>query len=256
MRLLTRPVRLIGLLVVVALIGLGAWLWLSAGSSTPTDAEAALRGFRARGGEAGSVRPGVPRPGVYTYRQQGSERGGAGPVKVSRDLPDEARYVALLTPEGFREELLVSEEHEEVVRYRVNQAGAIRAVWRRTEVRFVGVGSDDRRTIRPPSLHVPANPRVGQRWREDYRAGELRVQATSRVLRSERVTVSGRSYPVLVIRVDGVTSGAHPGTRTDVFWWSPQLSLPLRWSFEMDIGGTLSFEADADLRLAALPPKT
>ncbi len=256
MGLLTRPVRLIGLLVVLALIGAGAWLWITAGSSTTAAEDDALRDFRARGGEAGDVRPGVPRPGVYTYLQRGRERGGAGPAKVSRGLPGEARYVVLLTAEGFREELRVSEEHVEIVRYRVSQAGAIRAVSRRTEVRFIGVGRDDRRNIRPPSLHMPANPRVGQSWRDRYRAGELRVQATSRVLRQARISVSGRSYPVLVVRVDGVTSGAHPGTRTDVLWWSPQLSLPLRWTFDMDIGGVLSFESKVDLRLAALPPAT
>ena len=126
---------LVAAVVVLALAGAGIWLWRSASSSSPVSEEEALASFR-EGADAGDgSRPGVPRAGVYTYRQEGTERGGAGPLGVARDLPDEARYVVTTTGEGFQEELSISEQHIEGVRFRVTPEGS-RAVWRRTAGRI------------------------------------------------------------------------------------------------------------------------
>jgi hypothetical protein len=117
-RLILRPGWLIGLVVLLALIGAGIWVWQSAHSSSPVSEEEALSTFRERAGAAEATRPGVPRQGVYTYRQSGSERGGAGPISIPRSLPDEARYVVAPIPGGFEEELALSEQHVEGVRFR------------------------------------------------------------------------------------------------------------------------------------------
>ena len=69
---------LVALVVVLALAGVGIWLWLAAGSSSPVSEEAALESFRESGEVGDDARPGVPRAGVYTYRQDGTERGGPG----------------------------------------------------------------------------------------------------------------------------------------------------------------------------------
>lgn len=246
---------LVALVVVLALAGVGIWLWLAAGSSSPVSEEAALESFRESGEVGDDARPGVPRAGVYTYRQEGTERGGAGPLGVTRDLPDEARYVVTATPEGFEEELSLSEEHIEGVRFRMTGEGS-RAVWRRTDVTFVGIGRDDRRELRPPPLHMPRRPAVGETWSGRYVAGELPVAYRGEVLRREAVEVGGERIAAVVVRTVSDTGGAHPGRRTDTTWWSSRLALPLRWTIDMEIRGTVTLDTTADLRLEALDPRT
>jgi hypothetical protein len=246
---------LVAAVVVLALAGAGIWLWRSASSSSPVSEEEALASFR-EGADAGDgSRPGVPRAGVYTYRQEGTERGGAGPLGVTRDLPDEARYVVTTTGEGFQEELSISEQHIEGVRFRVTPEGS-RAVWRRTDVTFLGIGRDDRRELRPPPLHMPLRPAVGATWSGRYVAGELPVAYRSEVVRRETVEVAGEPLSALVVRTVGDTGGAHPGRRVDTSWWSPSLALRLRWTIDMEIRGTVTLDTTADLRLEALDPRT
>jgi hypothetical protein len=245
---------LVGLVVLLALAGAGFWAWRSASSSTPVSEEEALSSFR-EGAGAATTRPGVPRPGVYTYRQTGEERGGAGPLSVTRGLPDEARYVVTTTAEGFEEQLSLSEQHIEGVRFRMTAEGS-RAIWRRTDVTFLGIGRDDRRDLRPPPLHMPSRLPVGRVWSGRYAAGELPVSYRSEVLRREAVDVEGERLPALVVRTVGDTGGAHPGRRVDTFWWSPRLALPLRWTIGMEIRGTVTLDATADLRLETAVPRT
>ncbi len=246
---------LVAAVVLLALAAAGIWVWRSASSSAPVSAEEALSGFREESSAPTAARPGVPRAGVYTYRQSGRERGGAGPLGVSRDLPGEARYVVTSTSGGFQEQLSLSEEHIEAVRFRVTADGS-RAVWRRTDVTFLGVGRDDRRALRPPPIHLPRRLAVGRAWSGHYAAGELPVSYRSEVVGREAVEVAGERLPAFVVRTVGDTGGAHPGRRVNIFWWSPRLALPLRWTIDMEIKGTATLDTTADLRLEAVAPLT
>jgi hypothetical protein len=247
--------RLVAVLVVLAAAGAVLWAWQSARSSDPVSEEEALASFRDGAGVPRSARPGVPRQGVYTYRQSGSERGGAGPISVRRGLPDEARYVVTPAGGGYQQELLLSEQHIEAIRFRVTRRGS-RATWRRTDVTFAGIGRDDRRDLRPPPLHLPRRLAVGLSWSGRYRAGELPVSFRSEVLRREPVAVAGERLPSFVVRTVGDTGGPHPGRRVDTLWWSPRLALPLRWTIEMEIEGVVTLDATADLRLESPRPRT
>lgn len=250
-----RPWRIAGVLVVIAVIGAGVWLWQRAGSSTPVGEDAALRDFRQDGGAVTRpATPGVPRPGVYTFAQRGSERGGAGPVGITRDLPSEARYLVTLAPGGYRERLAISEEHVEETRLRVGPR-ATRELARRTHVTFLGVGRDDRRELTPPPLRLARPLTVGRRWRSSYTAGTLPVTTTSVVQRAETLEIAGRRYATRVVRTVGDTGGAHPGRRVDVIWWSPALALPLRWTIDMRIGGPVTLRTQADLTLTSVEPR-
>jgi hypothetical protein len=249
--LIRKPLRVVLAVVVLAAIGAGIWFWERAGESTPVSEESALRDFRAEGGAAAA--PGIPAAGVYTYRQEGSERGGVGPAHISRGLPDQAPYVVTKAEGGYRAQLSMSQEHIEGVTVRVGKDGS-HEVARRTKVTFLGFGQDDRRTLRPPPLWLPARLAAGRTWSGSYRAGDLPVTYSSRVLRRDAVEVDGRRWAVWVVRSDSRTGGVHPGDRTDTWWWSPRLALALRWTIDMHIGGPASLDTRATLELVRVTP--
>ena len=250
--LIQKPVRVALVVLLLAAIGAGVWLWQQAGESTPVSEERALREFREDGG-GGAAAPGIPAAGVYTYRQEGSEEGGIGPASLSRDLPGEARYVVTRAEGGYRAQLSMSQEHVEGVTLRVGRAGT-HEVARRTKVTFLGFGRDDRRTLRPAPLWLPARLSAGRTWAGSYTAGDLPVTYRSRVLRRDAVEVDGRRWAVWVVRSQSRTGGAHPGDRTDTWWWSPRLALTLRWDIDMRIGGPASLDTRATLHLLRTAP--
>lgn len=249
--LIRRPVRAALVVLLLAAAGAGIWLWQRAGESTPVSVQRALEEFRADGG--GAAAPGIPAPGVYTYRQSGSERGGVGPAHISRGLPDEARYVVTAAAGGYAAQLSMSEEHIEGVTLKVGATGS-REVARRTKVTFLGFGRDDRRALRPPPLWLPARLTAGRTWSGTYTAGDLPVTYRSRVLRRDAVEVDGRRWAVWVVRSESRTGGIHPGDRTETWWWSPRLALPLRWDIDMRIGGPATLATRATLQLVTTTP--
>ncbi len=251
--LIARPLRALLVLCVLAGIVGAVWLWNRAGASTAADQDRAVEVFRATPG-GGSVRAGVPRPGVYRFRQSGSERGGVGPLKLSRDLPRAALYVVTATPGGYREELDISEEHVESAELRRRPKGTLE-VARRTKVTFLGVGRDDRRALRPAPLRFPRALPVGAAWSARYVAGALPVSVRGRVLRSETLELEGARVPVRVIRRTTDTGGTHPGRRVDTYWWSPTHAMPLRWTIDLEIGGPATLRTRAGLTLESLTPR-
>lgn len=252
--LLFRPFRLIGLLITIALVVGGIWLWRRAHSSTPVAEDRAVAAFRAGDGTTGT-RPGAPRPGVYVYSVEGEETAGAGPAHVTRALPGRAPMIARLAPGGYETELRLSEEHLEGFSYRLVPAGT-RTVASRTKLTFLGIGQDDRRDMRPPPLRLPATFRAGQTWRDTYRAGSLVIRVRSRVVRSATVRLGGRSIPCWVVRITSDTEGTHPGTRVETLWWSPPLGLALRRTDDLQVGGVFSLKERATMRLLSATPRT
>ncbi len=238
--------------VAVALVGVGMWALTAGRQSSEVTEERALEQIDPSAAESPSA--GVPAPGVYTYAQDGWERVGAGPLAVRRDLPDAARIaVGSVSRSGYEATAFLSGEHIEGVRYGVED-GWIREEWRRTDVTLVGIGRDDRRDLVPPPRRVPIVPEVGRAWSDEYRAGSLPVEARSRIVRRDELTVGGESVPVVVIRVDSTTGGAHPGTRSETVWWSSERAIPIRWRLEMDVEGVAQLTTRTTLDLVDLAP--
>jgi hypothetical protein len=253
---LLRPTRMIPLILLAGLLGAGVWLWTGAHSSTAASEDSAISAFRERAGAAGAeARPGVPAPGVYRYAQTGSETAGAGPLSVSRDLPAEALYIVTPIAGGYHEDLRHSEEHVEEVRFKVDGTGS-HAVWRRTKVTFVGVGTDEADDVTPPSLEHPAKLKVGTAWDGTYSQGDLDVSFDAKVTGKTSVTLDGRRVKAFVIRTVSDFSGSATGRRTDELWWAPSLALPVRWTIDMTTGGGSDFTIDADLTLTSGTPQT
>lgn len=252
--LLTRPFRLIGLLITVGLVVGGWWAWNKAHSSTPAGESEALQDFRTKE-QAGAAGPRRPRSGVYAYRVSGSETASAGPLAVERDLPARAQMIVRRVSGGYETELRLSEEHVETFGYRVEAAGT-RIITSNVKLMFLKFGRDDRRTFQPAPLYVPAKLGVGRTWRSAYKAGTLAVAVTNRVARTESLTVAGRGVRTFVITSRSDTTGAHSGKRIETIWWSPELVLPVRQTVDMDFDGIVGLKAKARLDLLTLRPRT
>jgi hypothetical protein len=254
-RFLTRPSRVIPVALLLVLAVGAAFLWRGAHSSTAASEDTALAAFHERGGGTGPGSPGTPAPGVYRFRQKGSESAGSGPLSVSRDLPPEAIYIVNAIPGGYHEDLRLAEEHVEEVRFQESPDG-VRAHWRRTKVTFLGIGEDERDDVTPPSLDHPADLTVGKAWSGRYRQGETAVSFSAKVTGRETLALDGRRIPVLVVRTVSDFTGPTHGTRTDTLWWSPKLSLPLRWTIAQKTGGENDYEISDDLVLESATPVT
>lgn len=248
-----RAAIIAAVVAVAAAAGLSAWVLTAGRQSSEVDEATALE--QVEGGSlAESSLVGVPAPGVYTYAQDGWERVGAGPLAVRRELPDTARIAfGSVSATGFEATTFLSAEHVEGVRYRLSE-GWIHEEWRRTDVTLVGIGRDDRRDLVPAPRRVPLRPRVGQSWRDEYEAGSLPVEARSRIVRADELDVAGEPVHVVVVSVDSTTGGAHPGTRTEMVWWSPERALPIRWRVEMDVEGVAELTTRTTLELSDLSP--
>lgn len=250
---ITRPLRLVALIALVG-VGLGGYvIWSSAHSSTAADQDGALADYRALGVTDSTPLPGTPAPGVYRYRATGTESAGSGVVSAERPLPKQAVYIISPIAGGYHEDLRLSEEHVEEARYAVSDT-AVTAVWRRTKVTFLGVGTDDRSDVTPASVDHPRSFSVGKTWGGRYTLGELGVEYRGRVVSKGTATLDGTSIPVVVLRTESTFTGATPGTRTDLIEWSPALSLPVTWAITQKTGGDATFAIDAALTLESGTP--
>jgi hypothetical protein len=251
---LFRPLRLIAVVAVLGIAGGAYWVWHGAHTSTAVSQDAVLAEYRAKGVSDAAPAPGVPASGVYRFRATGKESAGSGVLSASRPLPAEAVYVITPKPGGYHEDLRLSQEHVEETDFAVGAHGA-NATWRRTKVTFLGVGTDDRDAVEPPSFDHPSAVTVGRTWTGAYRLGDLKVRYTGTVTGRETAELDGARIPVFVIRTDSTFEGSTHGTRTDVLRWSPELSLPVAWSIREKTGGEADFSIDADLTLVSATPQ-
>jgi hypothetical protein len=251
----SRPLRLVALVAVIGIAGAVYWVWHGAHTSTAVSQDNVLAEYRAKNISDAPPAPGVPASGVYRFRASGEESAGSGVLSVSRALPDEAVYIITPKAGGYHEDLRFSEEHVEEADFAVGAKGAS-ATWRRTKVTFVGIGTDDRDAVEPPSFDHPSEFAVGKSWKGTYRLGDdLTVSYTGRVTGRETAELDGKRIPVFVIRTDSSFKGSTPGSRTDTLRWSPELSLPVTWSIQQKTGGDADFAIDADLTLVSGTPQ-
>jgi hypothetical protein len=226
-------------IIVVAVAAVGGWFWWKARQPAAPEAPAAALD------ELHRLQPGAwhganPQPGVYVLHETGRECAGVTGFSLCRNLPTTAQTIIARPAGDVLIENDLSVDHIEAYRLALRPAGAYQT-WQRTKIVFAGIGQDDKTTVAPPSLSLPANPHVGQTWTTQFMAGGLPVHTTNRIGSATTVTVGGTAYPVLVITSVSVTGGAHPGTETDVSWHSTQLGVDLRDTINRKIGGQFPY---------------
>ncbi len=239
--------------VLVVLVGAGVILWREAGRSDPVPEAEVIDDLRDDGVAATH---GGPRPGVYRLRVTGREDGGAGPIRVARDLPDEGTVAVSGTPDGWEVLTTYSRQHIESARHRW-EGDAVRMTWRRVDVTFAGIGRDDRRDIRGVARLVPRrDPAPGTTWIDRYTTGSLTNTVENRVLRRERLTIGGDAVTTVVIASGTTTTGALAGTRRETLWWSPAHRLVVRSELDVDIGGAFGYRSRIVSEITGLTPVT
>lgn len=249
---LARPAFLVPLVIVLVLIGLGAWWWSRAGSSTPVSQAEAGEDYG--GGADATAIPDGPRAGVWSYRATGNETVGVGPVSIDRPLPSTAQVVVRPAAGGFWRTLALSKEHVEASRLRLSPEGEY-LVERVTTVKVAGLGRDDRQVLVPPPLVYPSAMEVGDAWQERYRMDEVRVSGTARVLRRAVVDVGGTPVRALVVDKKATITGPVSGFRRDTVWWSPDLHMPVRLVMATKVGGVASLRTDVTIVLTSTEPQ-
>jgi hypothetical protein len=240
------------LLFLVAGGALAIYVWRETGSSTPVDTAAAVRRERAAQPKPWHGPP--PAPGVYPLALKGWECGGIGPICLRRSLPSHGLMVVTRRPGTLTIEVDLSRQHLEAQRYLLARRGRLLA-WQRTRITMAGITSDDHRAAVPPPLSTPARLRVGQRWTERFRVGDVRVSARNLVLRRDMLVVGGRRCRTFVIQSVSLTAGPHPGTERDLSWFCPALGLDLRDTVSRRITGTFPYKLELDARLLRATPE-
>jgi hypothetical protein len=246
-------VLVVALLVLVAAAVAGGVAWRSASSSDPVPPSAAVAAYRASPGEQPAAAD-VPRPGVWSYAVTGWECGGIGPVCLRRDLPATAQLTIRRDGGGIQERLFLSEQHGEG-RSLVAGDGGWRLVEQWSDLTFLGLGRETTDAATPPPLVLASDLAPGRSWSSSYRLREVPVEATSRVLREERVDVGGMAVPTVVVQTDTRMGGALEGTIRETTWFAPSLGVDARRQVSRRIDGSFRFELELDARLSAPIPE-
>ena len=168
----SRPLRLVALVAVIGVAGGAFWLWSGAARQHGRRPEHRARAAR---GPSPPPRPGpacrlrrlpLPRDRLRERRQRRALRLAAPPPpRPSTSSAPRGRLPRGPPPlRGARRG----------GRVRRGQRGTS-ATWRRTKVMFLGIGTDDRDDVQPPSFDHPSKLTVGKTWAGSYRLGELKV---------------------------------------------------------------------------------
>ncbi|HVU74784.1 MAG TPA: hypothetical protein VHE83_17610 [Mycobacteriales bacterium] len=183
-------------------------------------------------------RAAVPRPrtGTYTLSVQGTEAAKFGPIGVcNQTLPT----AATLTISPATDDSATSydfdlrfypgqpDKHDERHIYRYS-ASQVLLDYEQATVTCGGVKQSTTLPYTPPQVRAQLPLTVGATWHSRGGSSDRTEDATSTVTGTDSISVDGIAYPVFVIRTDVTMSGPESGSRTQAWWYSPALAMPLR----------------------------
>jgi hypothetical protein len=183
-------------------------------------------------------------------RVEGSERVKFGPLSFcERDLP-ESSTLGVKPAEGegpatFDFDHPFSSLHSERHIYRYS-SGSITLLFEGAEVSCGGIEQGSETSFSPPEEKVRLPVRVGASWSGSAGDAERTEAYSARVLRAERLSVSGRTFTVFVIETSIEMTGQESGRRLQRWWFAPERAMALKWHEEIEaarMGATYSMEA-------------
>lgn len=253
-RLLTLPFRLVGLLVLIAIVAGAFWLWQEVRSADGASFASARADLAGGGGQPEPIDGRRPFSGVWTWEQDGTERPSALGLGITRRLPGRAPMIVRHTPRGFEMELRLSDGRAESWGLDRSPNGWFLARRRSRAGAFGLSGSRDDR-LRPAPLWLPDERSEVPTWRSVGARGADAFVATGRILGRKVVRIDGEPIPTVILRRRIETRGASAETTIETWWWAPSRALPVRVSLSgTQRLGPVSYTTEVSLRLADLRP--
>jgi hypothetical protein len=184
----------------------------------------------------------LPRTGRYGLRVEGSEKVDFGPVSFcSQKLPESTWLVVSKAagegPTSFNFDVPFfpgsAGKHDERHVYRYAPAG-VYLDYEIATVTCQGVRQSSDTDFAPPQLRVRLPLAVGAVWTNKGGDDDRTEQSSSRVARTETLTVAGQQLLTYVIETTTSFTGGENGSRTQTWWWSPTWAIPVKWSEHID----------------------
>jgi hypothetical protein len=205
----------------------------------------------------------VPVAGTYRVAVSGSEQVRFGPVSFcSRDFPASTAWsVHHADGEGpgvfaVDQRYFPGQEGQHDERHLYRYAGSeVQLVFEQATVTCAGQRQSSDVTFDPPQLRIRGPLSVGARWSSTGGDAKRTETASTRVTRTEILTVAGRRIPTYVVETEVRISGSESGSRTQRWWWAPSLALPVRVFEEISAqrsGG--QYTSNATTTVTELPP--
>lgn len=251
--------------VVVAVIGVVAWLVWPRGTTEVSKKEA-LERFRERGTSTAKTpvesTPRAPASGVYTYDATGTETVKLGPLPAeTRPLP--ATVTAAVRDEGsgcFEWSVNLFAEHTEDTRWCVE--GTSLRLDRHVKHQKIGALSPTATMTCDPAVFVTdlaAPGRTDVRCTLQLSGGPIAVKAdlagTATWGEAEQRTIGGTRLSVRPLTVHYPVTGSESGVWDETTWFDEQL-LPVEVERSFHLSGPANFDETSTLTLQSTSPET
>jgi hypothetical protein len=144
-------------------------------------------------------------------------------------------------------------KHDERHIYRYTKNG-VYLDYEQATVTCAGIKQSTAVNFAPPQLRGTFPLAVGSTWSNNGGNSERTEKGTSKVSGTTHLTVEGKSYLVYVIDTAITMSGSESGTRSQRWWYSTALGIPLKWHEEQTGARSgAKYSADVTCRVTDLP---
>jgi hypothetical protein len=180
---------------------------------------------------------GVPAVGTYPLAVQGSEKVQFGPVSFcDQTLPSSTHLVVKkaagesATSYDFDVPFFPSStgRHDERHIYRYT-ATAVFLDYEIATVTCQGVRQSSETSFAPEQKRVAIPLKVGASWHNHGGSSDRTEDATTKVLRTETLTIHGERVLTYVIETTTSFTGGESGTRDQTWWYAPSWAMPVKW---------------------------
>jgi hypothetical protein len=180
----------------------------------------------------------TPRVGEYTLAVSGEESAKFGPISACHNtFPSRAtldvHHAAGESPTSYDFDMRMypgqANRHDERHIYKYSKSAMI-LTYEEETVTCSGIKQSSTVDYSPAQVRVELPLTVGRTW-HNHGGGSARTETgTSTVVKRTSLTVQGTSYQVYEIATKLALTGNETGERDQVWWYSPQLAMPLRFS--------------------------
>jgi hypothetical protein len=117
-----------------------------------------------------------------------------------------------------------------------------------------GVRQSSDTSYAPPQRRVRLPLAVGDTWSDKGGDADRTETSSSKVVRTEAVTIGGASVPTYVIGTSTSFTGSESGSRQQTWWYSPAWAMPVKWTERINGQRSgASYSEDVTVRVLSRP---